>query len=100
MRFDTAIYFQKTDAEGYDPSTGDYSEGKPVEDEVYASVTDTGKTTMNIVYGGIKQGSLTARIQGRYHKPFDFIRIGKRRYRVDSVRRLSKMEAYILSEVQ
>lgn len=100
MRFSTPIYFQKATSGAYNPLTGDYDADTVEETEVHANVNDTGMTTMNIVYGAIKQGSLTARIQGRYEKPFDHIRIGDRRYRVDNVIKLTKLEAYILSEVQ
>ncbi len=100
MRFSTPIYFQKAISGAYNPLTGDYDADTIEETEVHASVNDTGMTTMNIVYGAIKQGSVTARIQGRYVQPFDHIRIGDKRYKVDNVIRLSKLEAYILSEVQ
>lgn len=100
MRFGTPIYFQKVTSGAYNSLTGDYDADSIEETEVHANVNDTGMTTMNIVYGAIKQGSVTARIQGRYDKAFDHIRIGDKRYRVDNVIRLSKLEAYILSEVQ
>lgn len=100
MRFSTPIYFQRAISGDYNPLTGDYDADMIEETEVHASVNDTGMTTMNIVYGAIKQGSVTVRIQGRYAQPFDHIRIGDKRYKVDNVIRLSKLEAYILSEVQ
>ncbi|MGI6040970.1 MAG: hypothetical protein ACOYBH_01940 [Candidatus Alectryocaccobium sp.] len=100
MRFDTPIYFQKAVSGAYNPLTGDYDADTIEETEVHASVNDTGMATMNIVYGAIRQGSITARIQGKYEKPFDHIRIADKRYRVDNVIRFSKLEAYILSEVQ
>mgnify|MGYP000662402319 CR=1 FL=1 len=34
----------------------------------HASVTDTGTDTMNLVYGAIKQGSKTVRLQMHYKK--------------------------------
>ena len=52
------------------------------------------------VYGQIKQGSLTCHIQNIYQKPFDYIRIGAKRYKVDYSRRLRIKESFILSEVQ
>ena len=100
MRFDTPIYFQRVESGSYNADTGDYDEDKITERKAYASVNDTGVTTMNVVYGSIKQGSVTARIQGRYAEPFDYIRIGEKRYRVDSRKTLTKIQAFILSEVQ
>ena len=47
-----------------------------------ASVMDTRAEIMQIVYGGIRQGSVTVQLQNHYQKPFDRIRIGNTTYRV------------------
>ena len=100
MRYDTPIYFQKVTAGAYDETTGDYAEDIVEEDKIYADVTWTGETTINRVYGHIVEGVLTVRLQRHYDKPFDFIRIIDKRYRVDFKRRQRSKETFIVSEVQ
>ena len=70
-----------------------------VEDMVMASVMDTQTQTMMQIYGQIRQGSLTCHIQNIYDKPFDFIRIGTKKYKADYSRRLRTKESFVLSEV-
>nr|DAJ09308.1 MAG TPA: hypothetical protein [Caudoviricetes sp.]DAQ66546.1 MAG TPA: hypothetical protein [Caudoviricetes sp.]DAZ02743.1 MAG TPA: hypothetical protein [Caudoviricetes sp.]DAZ77738.1 MAG TPA: hypothetical protein [Caudoviricetes sp.] len=55
---------------------------------------------MNLVYGSIKQGSKTVRLQMHYKKPFDRIRIGNALYRVDFERKLRTKHVFVVSEVQ
>lgn len=104
MRFDTPIYFQRIKAGEYDPATGDYGADIPVETMQRASVTDSGAATLNLVYGGPKQGSLTIRLQNHYKEPFDSIRIGdgedSKQYRVDMARKLRVKHVFVVSEVQ
>lgn len=101
MRYDTPIYFQSVKEKGeYDPETGDYAEDTVTEDEVFASVTDSTTETLKLVYGTIKQGSFTVRLQNIYSKPFDRIRIGKKLYRVDFDRKLRVKHTFVVSEVQ
>lgn len=100
MRYDTPVYFQKIAPGEYDVSTGNYSEG-PIEESLrYASVMDTTETTMRIVYGELKQGSLTIQIQNHYTEPFDRIRVGGKVYSVDFSRKLRVKHTFIVSEVQ
>lgn len=98
MRFDTPIFFQRVNRV-YDASTGNYS-NTPVETMRFASVTDTGAETLQLVYGQIKQGSKTIRLQRHYNLPFDRIRIGDSCYKADRVRTLRNMQTLIVSEVQ
>lgn len=100
MRFDTPIYFQKITPGEYDSEFGNYGEDTVVEDCQFASVTDTGAETLTFVYGALKQGSLTVRLLNRYEEPFDRIRIGSKRYRVDMERRLRTKHVFVVSEVQ
>ena len=100
MRCDTEVFFQSITTGEYDESTGDYDEDKITEEKKYASVTDTGTDTMNLVYGAIKQGSKTVRLQMHYKKPFDRIRIGNVLYRVDFERKLRTKHVFVVSEVQ
>jgi hypothetical protein len=100
VRFDTPIYFQSVVRGEYNATTGDYADDTAEEVERYASVSDTGTDTLTLVYGGLKQGSLTIRLQSVYDGIFDYIRIGSKRYRVDKTRTLRNKQTFIVSEVQ
>lgn len=54
---------------------------------------------MKIVYGDIKEGSLSIQLQNHYDKPFDQIRVGEKRYKVDFSRKLRIKQIYVVSEV-
>lgn len=100
MRYDTPIYFQTIKKGEYDPDTGNYAEDTVTEDKVFASVTDSRAETLNLVYGELKQGCYTVRLQNIYKKPFAYIRIGEKRYRVDFSRKLKLKHIFVISEVQ
>ena len=100
MRYDTPIYFQTVKKGEYDPETGNYAEDTVTEDKVFASVTDSRAETLNLVYGEIKQGCYTVRLQNIYRKPFDRIRIEDKLYRVDFSRKLRLKHIFVISEVQ
>ena len=100
MRYDTPIYFQRLTQGEYDESTGNYEDDQIEETEVMASVMDTQTETMKLVYGDIRQGSLTLTIQNHFDQTFDNIRIGDKVYRVDRIRRLRVKQSFIVSEVQ
>lgn len=97
MRFDTPVFFQRITEGEFDAETHNYGDDVVVEEQRYASVTDSGVDTLNLVYGEIKQGSLTIRLQRAYNEKFDRIRIGTKTYRADFSRR---NKAFVLSEVQ
>ena len=100
MRTDTPVYFQTVTAGEYDANTGNHA--APIVEEVkkYASVTDSGVDILNLVYGEIRQGSKVVRLNARYDKAFDRIRIGSRIYRVDMARPLRNKHVFVVSEVQ
>lgn len=100
MRYDTPIYFQKITPGKYDPNTGNYADDTVKETLRYASVMDTGADILNLVYGSVRQGSLTIQLQNHYTKPFDLIRVGGKRYRVDFPRLLRTKHTLVVSEVQ
>ena len=101
MRHDTPIYFQTVEEKGeYDPDTGNYAADTVTEDKVFASVTNSTTETLKLVYGTIKQGSYTVRLQNIYSKPFSYIRIGEKRYKVDYSRKLRLKHTFVVSEVQ
>lgn len=97
MRYDTPVYFQTIEEGEYNAETGNYAADTVTEVLRFASVTDSGINTLNLVYGEIKQGSLTIRLQRAYETHFDRIRIGEKQYRVDLSRR---KKVYVVSEVQ
>ena len=86
MRYDTMIYFQKLTQGEYDQETGDYKEDSVSEDSRQASIMDTTTQMMQLVYGMIKQGSLTIQLQNHYDQPFDQIRVGNTIYKADHSR--------------
>lgn len=99
MRYDTPIFFQKTEPGAYDPKTGNYGNDQVVETKALASVMDTSTKTMQLLYGSIKQGSLTIHLQNHYTDIFDKIKIDNKVYRVDYSRKLRTKHVFVLSEV-
>ena len=101
MRYSTPVYFKHKQKGAYDATTGNYSPETTKEVKRYASISDTGTDTLNLVYGGPKQGSLTIRLQMPYTEPFDQIRIGDgeqaKCYRADKARLFNRV--FIVSEV-
>lgn len=100
MRYDTPVYFQYASSNIYDPNTGDWVDSVFAEVMKRASVTDSGSETMRLVYGEIKQGSLTVRLQNHYDDLFDRIRIGSKIYAVDMAKRLRTGHVFVVHEVQ
>ena len=100
MRFDKPIFFQHIKAGEYNENTGDYGADSVTEVQRYASVTDAGVETMKLIYGDVKQGSFTVRLQAHYAESFDRIRIGSRLYKVDFERKLRTIHVFVVSEVQ
>lgn len=100
MRFDTPVYFRNNKIGKYDPETGNYEPDEVEETQCWASVTETREETLNLIYGEIKQGCYTVRLQNTYRKPVYRIRIGDKLYRVDYRRRLRTKDIFVVSEVQ
>ena len=100
MRYDTPVYFQSIKQGEYDPSSGDYAADEVTEVKKWASVTDSGAETVNLIYGELKQGAKTIRLLNHYNEPFDRIRIGSDVYRVDFSRKLDTKHVFVVSEVQ
>lgn len=100
MRFDTPIFFQSRKQGEYDPDTGNYKPDTVEETQCWASVTETRVDTLNLIYGEIKQGCYTVRLQNTNRKPFSRIRIGEKLYKVDYSLTLRTKDIFIVSEVQ
>ena len=100
MRFDTPIYFQLVQRGAYNENTGDYDKDTVTEDIKYAAISTTSINTLKLMYGEIKEGCLTVRLQRPYNKIFDRIRIGEKLYKVDNRKTLNNKEVFIVSELQ
>lgn len=100
MRFDTPVYFQRITPGAYDAATGNYGADVIVEEKRFASITNTGEETLNLVYGELRQGVVTVRLQNHYSEPFDRLRIGDKVYRCDRARPLRLKYTLVCSEVQ
>ena len=100
MRYDTPVYFQEITPGMYDQETGDYREDTVKETKRFASVINTEEETLKLLYGSIKQGSLTIQLQNHYNASFSRIRIGEAIYQVDASRKLRVKHTFVVSEVQ
>lgn len=102
MRYVTPVYFQTRKKGEYNTNTGNYDPETCDEVKRYASITDTGTETLQLIYGDIKQRALTIRLQRPYDAAFDRIRIGEGKnakyYHVDKSRLHKRV--FIISEVQ
>lgn len=99
MRFDKEVYFY-TEKSDYNAQTGDYDRLEVYEVPRMASVNQTETAMIRMVYDSIPQESLTVRLQNKYENPFDYIRIGKKLYKVDKRIDLYTKQTFIVSEVQ
>lgn len=97
MRYDTPVYFQRVVAGEYNADTGNYEKSTIKAEKRYADVTETRTETLQLVYGQIKQASLTIRLQNAIYSPIDSIKIGAKEYRVDWSR---GKRVFVVSEVQ
>mgnify|MGYP006387269911 FL=1 len=97
MRYGTPVHFRRYGEREYNKATGNYEDVQPIEVMRYAAVTDAGAETLNLIYGELKQGCKTIRLQRGYMEPFSEIRIGEKMYRVDFNR---WNRVFVVSEVQ
>lgn len=63
------FYFQRVTPGAYDADTGDYADDTIVETLRYASVMDTGRETLRLVYGETGRGACPYRFRGIMQKP-------------------------------
>lgn len=99
MRYDRKVLFQLVESV-YNTSTGDYEEQVTSEHAEYASVVDTDIQTMQILYGGIKQGGITMHLQNKVPYTFNRIMYDGKPYMVDQVINQRVKQAYVLSQWQ
>lgn len=98
MRYDKLVKFQMVDS--VYTNKGDYEEQIINEYTEYASIVDTDFQTMAIVYGGIKQGSITLHLLNKVKYDFNRIVYDGKAYMVDQVINQRTKQAYILSQWQ
>ena len=97
MRYNIPVFFQHKEPGAFDGATHNYNADTVTEVKRYAAVSITGTDTLQMVYGNLKQQSLTIRLQRPYNKAFDNIRIGSKIYAVGFSR---GNKAFVISEVQ
>lgn len=97
MRYDEPVFFQRVQPGEYDEITGNYADDTVTEVLKRASVTDSGASTLRLIYGEIRQGVKIIRLQRAYKEAFDRIRIGNKLYSVDMSR---YGRVFVVSEVQ
>lgn len=110
MRCDTEISFV-TDGERVldtDPTSegyGGYVDGGETAVAMMADVTDTQTQTQQLLYGELREGSKTVRLNQQYRDSFDHIRITDRDtgesalYDVDASRHLRHRSTFVCHEV-
>lgn len=98
MRYDQRVYFVNEGEDEYDYTTGDYVTTDPIKEEVWANVSDMSTQRQALVFGSVKQGALTIRIQNKYEQPFDYIEVGGQPYDVASSRTFRRDQAFGVSE--
>lgn len=97
MRYDTKVIFQLVE-DTYD-SNGDYSEKVLEQHTEYASIQNTDAQTMHLVYGEIRQGSITLSLQNYVGYTFNKVLVNGKPYTVDQSINLRVKKAYVLSEL-
>ena len=97
MRYDTPVFFQSVKPGKLNPETHNYDDDVINEEKRFANVTDTGAQQLQLIYGALKQGSLTIRLQRPFTEPFSRVRVGNTVYKVDFSRRGKN---FVVSEVQ
>jgi hypothetical protein len=97
MRYNIPIFFQRKEPGAFDEATHNYKADTVTEVKRYAAVTITGTDTLQLVYGTIKQQSLTIKLLRPYNAAFDTIRIGSKIYAVGFSR---GNKAFVISEVK
>lgn len=98
MRYDRKALFQTV--EEHYQSNGDYVEEVVEEHTEYCSVAYTDLQTMHLVYGAIRQGSLTIHLQNYVGYSFNRIVIDGKSYVVDDAIDLRFKKVYVISEWQ
>ena len=97
MRYDKKIIFQLV-TEVY-KDNGDYSPNVESEHTEYGSIVATDIDTMRLVYGEIREGSLTFSLQNKVDYVYNRLLIDGKQYSVDAHIKQRVKEAFVVSEV-
>lgn len=102
MRYDRKVWLVDEAEPEYDETTGDYADGAIERYYRDANVSDTGTEVMNMLYGKIKQGALTVRVQNGVESPYQYIEVDTvgNKYRIDRVKRHRNELVLFVSESQ
>lgn len=100
MRYDKRILFLTRKQGSYNEDTGNYDEDTYEEKEVFGAVSNTSDNMMSLVYGQLRQGSVTLHLQNHYQEAFDLIQIDEKKYQVDNRTIYKVKESMVLSEVK
>lgn len=97
MRYDKKIIFQLV-TEVY-KDNGDYSPNVESEHTEYGSIVATDIDTMRLVYGEIREGSLTFSLQNKVDYDCNRLLIDGKQYSVDARIKQRVKESFVVSEV-
>ena len=100
MRYDTPVYLQYVIPGEYNAQTGNYEPDTITETKIYADVTSSGTETLKLIYGELRQDSLTIRLQNQFVTDNVRIRVGDKIYRIDFSRCLRTKQTLVVSVVQ
>ena len=93
MRYDKKVALIRNGSEEFNEETGDWDVTEATETDVWANVSDTGEQRQSLIYGGVKQGALTVRMQGQ-PPIFTFMRIDGAEYEVTMTKRFRRQTVF------
>lgn len=101
MRYTDEITFVKESSEShYDPESGEWINGEPVQTSALVNVTDLGTERSVKVFGDIRQGAKVIRTMPLFSLPeFDHIEIDGKTFKETTARNPSGRHNLIVQEV-
>lgn len=101
MRYTDEITFVKESSEShYDPESGEWINGEPVQTSALVNVTDLGTERSVKLFGDIREGALVIRTMPLFVLPeFDYIEIDGKTFKETTARNPSDRHSLIVQEV-